>query len=198
MASHALHRPGARLAIGLLAVTLFTGTAWAEKPEWAGRGNSKAQSDGPPGQMKKHRAQRDDRQRQWRGEHDQGRKSRDDRDRRERRAPVAAAQPGSHFNDGQRSQVRQWYSTQYRAGHCPPGLAKKNNGCLPPGQAKKWHVGHPLPAGVVVYPVPQPVLVQIGPPPAGYRYVRVANDILLMVIGTRMVVDAITDLGRIL
>ncbi|HMI41744.1 MAG TPA: hypothetical protein VK485_11000 [Sphingomicrobium sp.] len=25
----------------------------------------------------------------------------------------------------------------YGAGGCPPGLAKKNNGCLPPGQAKK-------------------------------------------------------------
>jgi hypothetical protein len=21
---------------------------------------------------------------------------------------------------------------------CPPGLAKKHNGCMPPGQAKKW------------------------------------------------------------
>ncbi len=27
------------------------------------------------------------------------------------------------------------------AGHCPPGLAKKNPPCVPPGQAKKWHVG---------------------------------------------------------
>ena len=27
-------------------------------------------------------------------------------------------------------------------GHCPPGLAKKGNGCLPPGQAKKlYNVG---------------------------------------------------------
>jgi len=27
-------------------------------------------------------------------------------------------------------------------GNCPPGLAKKNNGCLPPGQAKKlYNVG---------------------------------------------------------
>jgi len=25
----------------------------------------------------------------------------------------------------------------YGTGGCPPGLAKKNNGCLPPGQAKK-------------------------------------------------------------
>ena len=45
------------------------------------------------------------------------------------------------------------------------------------------------------YAVPQPVLVQLGTPPAGYRYVRVANDILLMAIGSRMVVDAITNLG---
>ena len=27
----------------------------------------------------------------------------------------------------------------YRDGGCPPGLAKKNNGCLPPGQAKKLY-----------------------------------------------------------
>ena len=33
-------------------------------------------------------------------------------------------------------------------GHgCPPGLAKKHNGCLPPGQAKKW-VGRSLPLGL--------------------------------------------------
>ncbi len=27
----------------------------------------------------------------------------------------------------------------YGADGCPPGLAKKNNGCLPPGQAKKLY-----------------------------------------------------------
>jgi hypothetical protein len=27
----------------------------------------------------------------------------------------------------------------YGAGGCPPGLAKKNNGCMPPGQAKKLY-----------------------------------------------------------
>ena len=31
-------------------------------------------------------------------------------------------------------------------GGCPPGLAKKNNGCLPPGQAKKlYNVGQRFP-----------------------------------------------------
>jgi len=37
-------------------------------------------------------------------------------------------------------------------GHCPPGLAKKNNGCLPPGQAKKlYNVGQRLPYGYNSY-----------------------------------------------
>jgi hypothetical protein len=35
----------------------------------------------------------------------------------------------------------------YGVGGCPPGLAKKHNGCLPPGQAKKlYHVGQRFPA----------------------------------------------------
>jgi hypothetical protein len=34
----------------------------------------------------------------------------------------------------------------YGIGGCPPGLAKKNNGCLPPGQAKKLYgVGQRFP-----------------------------------------------------
>jgi len=34
----------------------------------------------------------------------------------------------------------------YGAGGCPPGLAKKHNGCMPPGQAKKlYNVGQRWP-----------------------------------------------------
>ena len=36
----------------------------------------------------------------------------------------------------------------YGAGGCPPGLAKKNNGCMPPGQAKKlYNIGQRFPVG---------------------------------------------------
>ena len=41
--------------------------------------------------------------------------------------------------DRDRNTVYSYYRTEYGAGHCPPGLAKKNNGCLPPGQAKKLY-----------------------------------------------------------
>jgi len=106
-------------------------------------------------------------------------------------------QKKKHFDDDKRAHIRGYYEEEFRGGNCPPGLAKKHNGCMPPGQAKKWRVGRPLPAGIVIYDVPPALVVKIGVPPAGYKYVRVAADILLIAVGTRMVADAITDLGRL-
>jgi Ni/Co efflux regulator RcnB len=103
---------------------------------------------------------------------------------------------GDHFTDQHRVVIREYYTTQFRGGHCPPGLAKKNNGCMPPGQAKKWAVGRPLPHEVVYYDLPPALVVKIGLPPSGYRYVRVAGDILMIAVGTGLVVSAIEDLGR--
>ncbi len=100
-----------------------------------------------------------------------------------------------YFGDSQRAVVRDYYGKEGRQGKCPPGLAKKHNGCVPPGQARKWAKGRPLPRDVVYYPVPQSVVVELGVPPSGHRYVRVAGDILMIAIGTGMVVDAIQDLG---
>ena len=107
---------------------------------------------------------------------------------------AAEVKIGSYFGDQQRAVATDYYGKQQASGRCPPGLAKKNNGCIPPGQAKKWAVGQVLPKTVVLYPVPREVVVKIGVPPAGYKYVRVANDILLIAIGSQMVVDAIQDL----
>ncbi len=106
------------------------------------------------------------------------------------------AQAG-HFRDTDRTAVRNYYAELGRSGRCPPGLAKKHDGCLPPGQAKKrWRIGAPLPAGVVYYNLPPALVVQLTPPPTGYRYVRVASDILMIAAGTGMVAAAIEDLGR--
>ena len=103
---------------------------------------------------------------------------------------------GKHFGDHDRDVARNYYRSEYRKGKgCPPGLAKKHNGCLPPGQAKKrWNVGQPLPRDVIFYDLPRQLVIQLPEPPDGYRYVRVASDILLIVIGTGMVIDAIDSL----
>ena len=102
----------------------------------------------------------------------------------------------NHFDDHHRTIMHNYYSEQYRTGQCPPGLAKKHNGCLPPGQAKKWSVGRALPRDIIFYDLPREVAVQLGPPPSRHRFVRVANDILMIAVGTGLVVDAIEDLGR--
>jgi Ni/Co efflux regulator RcnB len=102
-----------------------------------------------------------------------------------------------NFVDVDRRVIYDYYGDVARHGKCPPGLAKKRNGCMPPGQAKKWAIGRPLPRDVIYYPVPGDLLVRISAPPPGYKYVRVASDILMIAAGTGMVAAAIEDLARL-
>lgn len=155
----------------VVAGILATGTAIADKPSWA---------DGGKGGKSEHKEKKYERR-------DNGEITRDH--------AGPAIRMNEHFGDQRRVVVRDYYREQFRTGRCPPGLAKKHNGCMPPGQARKWTVGRPLPRDVVYYNVPQTLIVQIGQPPAGHRYVRVATDILLIAIGTGMVIDAIEDIG---
>jgi Ni/Co efflux regulator RcnB len=175
-----------RLVLTLLLSTFaFVNVAYADPPQGKGGGKN--------------------RDAEWHDEKGKG-KGRDDgasRDRERSARSDGKASPNRdssysfsrHFEDRHRIVIREYYAAEYRSGHCPPGLAKKNNGCMPPGQAKKWRVGQPLPRDVIYYELPQAVVVRIGAPPAGHRYVRVAADILLIAIGTGMVVDAIADLS---
>ena len=103
---------------------------------------------------------------------------------------------GRHFSERERVVVHDYYQDQLRRGKCPSGLARKRNGCMPPGQAKKWDVGQRLSKSVVYYEVPSAIIVQLPRASPGYRYVRVASDILLIAVGTGLIVDAIHDLGR--
>jgi Ni/Co efflux regulator RcnB len=152
----------------MLAGALMSGPVLADKPSWAGgKGNN--------------------------GQQDKGKGKGKAAPQSSQRSEVRIQ---SHFIDRHRTVVRDYYVQEYRTGFCPPGLAKKNNGCMPPGQAKKWRVGHPLPRDVIFYDLPPRLVVELGPPPAGHRFVRVAADILLIAIGTGMVIDAVQDLGR--
>jgi Ni/Co efflux regulator RcnB len=170
-----------KLALALfVAGTFASGAAFADKPE---KGGDKPGKHGK--EWKEDKRDKKDRSDDRQG----GRNYSDQRDdRRDVRVDV-------YFNNQHRSAIHEYYQESYRSGHCPPGLAKKRNGCMPPGQAKKWHKGRPLPGDVVYYELPPQVVVRLGVPPAGHRYVRVATDILLIAVGTGMVVDAIQDLG---
>lgn len=156
-----------RHALLAISMALLTSSALADKPSWADNGKHK---EGKEQHGKK-------------GGKAQGRD--DDRD----------ATISFRFGADDRRIVSDYYGDQARHGKCPPGLAKKNNGCLPPGQAKKWQRGQQL-RDVKYYELPRELTVRLPVPPPNHRYVQVAGDILLIAVGTSMVVDAIEDILR--
>lgn len=166
-----------RLGAVFLAGMLTSVTALAEPPPHAG---NKGNKGGKPGIEKQHSD----------GRHDKGGQS----DIRLKGGDVNV-NLNAFFGSDDRRFIHDYYAGQFSGGHCPPGLAKKNNGCLPPGQAKKWRIGHPLPGDLIYHDVPHEILHHFGHIPAGNKLVRVGADILLIGIGTGMVVDAVEDLG---
>jgi Ni/Co efflux regulator RcnB len=173
-------KPGKLVALAVAAALgiVLAAPAAADKPSWAGNGKG--------GKPEKSYAD---------NKHGNGKKDRDD-DRGEHRKWDGKNK--TYFRDRDRDVARSYYREEYhKHKHCPPGLAKKHNGCMPPGQAKKWRYGYPLPREVVYYEVPRALVIQLPAPPSGYKYVRVASDILMIAVGTGMVVDAIQDLGTL-
>lgn len=126
----------------------------------------------------------------WAGGGKPGKKEKAERTDERRQASPA------YFNDELRRVIGNYYGTQQLAGRCPPGLAKKNNGCQPPGQAKKWAKGKPLPPGLGYDALPYDLLRHLPPPPPRHRYVQIAGDILLIAVGSSMVIDAVEDIVR--
>jgi Ni/Co efflux regulator RcnB len=156
-----------RILLATTGLLFASGSTLAEKPSWAGNDkNEKHEKHG-----KKH-------------------------DRDERRNERNDGGASLTFSLDARRIVSDYYGTHAKAGKCPPGLAKKNNGCLPPGQAKKWARGAALPAGLRYNDLPYDLLRRLPPPPPNHRYVQIAGDVLMIAIGTSMVVDAIEDILR--
>lgn len=187
----------------MAALALACGASFAEKPDGGGHGGRGGGHGGQGGhgggdkhgyKEHKNKEHKNKDRHEYQSDHQRS-EHRPVYQRDDRRSQVSEVRVGSYFQDRQRIVINNYYGEQFRSGHCPPGLAKKNNGCMPPGQAKKYIVGQRLPSHVVYYAIPQTVSVQLGTPPSGYKYVRVASDILLIAVGTSMVVDAIVDLG---
>jgi Ni/Co efflux regulator RcnB len=169
-----------RMALAIIAVGILAAhPALAEKPPWAGNKKEMHENQGEKENSNK-----------GHGEHGKpdGPGPKDHGD---------STGKGKHryFTEQHRSALHDYFAGEFKKGGCPPGLAKKRNGCLPPGQARKWAIGKPLPGDVVIFDLPDTVIIKLGKPPAGQRFVRVAKDILLIAVGTNMVMDAIEDLN---
>lgn len=164
-------------------------------------GFAKDKGNGGGGDDEGKHAQKEYRKSQKRAEKDYEKDNKDD-DKQYRKGQRHAEKrqreeirQGTYFDEQQRIIVRQYYTTNYGNGKkCPPGLAKKQNGCMPPGQVRYWQVGQPIPRNVTVYSVPQPVIQLLPPAPYGYRYARVGSDIVLVQQQNNLIVDIIKGL----
>ena len=154
----------------VLALGFAAGPATAAKPSGAGKDNKEHSKS-----HKKH------------GKEKAARKS---------KAKSKKSKHGKHFRHQDEDAVRSYYREKSHKGKdCPPGLAKKNNGCMPPGQAKKqWAKGEPLPHDVKHHNLPHDLLSKLALPPKGQRYVRILSDVLLVDTNTDVVIDAIVDI----
>lgn len=159
-----------------LALAVMSGSALADQPYWAEgqQKHSKYDNRYDKKQYKKHRKDHEKRLKKQR-KHD-------------------SAKYRFHKND--RRAAYSYYGQQNYRRNCPPGLAKKNNGCQPPGQYKKWQKGKTLGKHTRYYELPPELRHRMSRPHDGYRYVRVDNDVLLVDIVTHVVVDAIENILR--
>jgi len=194
--------PLSRKLVVLLSAVLLCGAALAERSDRDGGGRHGNDGDNREnrdnrGKGGQHSQSSDRHGPEMHGTDRRGsdRKGQDRRDDDRQGPSRAEMRAGAYFQDRQRSAVHDYYGTQYRDGRCPPGLSRKHNGCMPPGQVRYYSVGQRLAPAVIYHTVPSAMVVTLGVPPSGHRYVRVASDILLIAVGTGMVVDAIQDLG---
>jgi Ni/Co efflux regulator RcnB len=102
-----------------------------------------------------------------------------------------SAQP--YFSNDRITLINSYFAQAGASGKCPPGLAKKNNGCQPPGQAKKWQKGESFPRDGVYYDLPTELLNQLGRTPEGQKIIRVGTAVLLINAATGLVIDAMED-----
>ena len=73
---------------------------------------------------------------------------------------------------------------------CPPGLAAKNNGCLPPGIAKRYRVGEVLPEGVQYELITDLAYYGLDMPDGKWLYYLVDGDVLKIADDAFTVIEA--------
>lgn len=133
------------------------GRGKAERPEKAERGAARQEAKAEK-QFRKQEMKAD---KQWAKAQEkaerQRSKAREKVDRQFARQEERAREENRRFRDEDRRFASERDDRDFRDGDrrfagagefCPPGLAKKNNGCMPPGQAKKaYGIGERLPSG---------------------------------------------------
>lgn len=110
---------------------------------------------------------------------------------------VTGAQADGKKNDHKREKYRSELSDSTR--FCPPGLAKKHNGCTPPGQSKhRYHVGERFHDDDTYDYIRDPDRYRLPRLGQNERYYRIGDTFVRIDRDTKVVLDLITATSRAL
>ena len=132
---------GGRGVALLLACALACGAAFAEKPDGAGGKGDKGNKGHNGNKSEMH----DDRGQGSKKAYE-NKSAGDDL--------VSDVRVGGYFGSNQRVVLQDYYGPQFKAGRCPPGLAKKNNGWYATGPGQEVQRGPEASLGCRVLPGP--------------------------------------------
>ena len=96
--------------------------------------------------------------------------------------PVQGTQrtaPGIFFGSKEQAVIRRYYATH-------PA----------PGKGSKWIIGDPVPPRTTMTGVPDEVRAALPPVPPGHQYVQVDDEVVLVAVPSRMVVDGVSRAVR--
>ena len=85
-----------------------------------------------------------------------------------------------------------YFRADYARGNCPDDLARTERGCE---MRPLWAIGQPLDPLATYELLPDRLVVQLEVLPDGYRYVRVTDHVLVMVVATRVIRADVLDLA---
>ena len=119
-------------------------------------------------------------------------------------APSLAQAAAVALTDAEKQLIGRYFQRQYDvwAAAQSPGTGKKSHGALPPGLAQKGAVAPglatqlarngKLPPGLTKHDVPDDLLAQLQPLPAGYELIVVDDRVLLIETATSLILDIVT------
>lgn len=99
-------------------------------------------------------------------------------------------------SDRDRNTVLEFYRSEIAAGRCPVPMVMSNKACVAP-EKKPWKLDQAIADDVRLQPPPGPLIMKLAASPAGYQYLCLGRDILLVGVGTRLVTAWVADLSRL-
>lgn len=99
-------------------------------------------------------------------------------------------------SDRDRNTTLEFYRSELAAGRCPAPMVRHKQACGAPDK-RPWKLDQALADDVKLTPPPGALIMKLSASPAGYQYMCLGRDILLVGVGTRVVAAWVADVSRL-